>query len=143
MRCYTFINFYLSSIQQGIQSAHCIADMFVKYEDWGVGQGSTLLDWAKNHKTLICLNGGNAANIREVYHTLQNLCPHLKLPYASFCEDEQSLDGSMTCCGVIVPERIYEAASELRRLGTDTSVLALSGYELELATLLNQFSLAR
>jgi hypothetical protein len=116
--------------------------MFVKYNS-DTDQRRTLVDWARNHKTLICLNGGNAANIRDIHDKLQSLCPHLNLPYDMFCEDQQTLDGMMTCCGLVVPEHVYNAASELRRLDTDTSVLALSYYELELATLLHQFGLAR
>jgi hypothetical protein len=31
LRLYTFCNFYLSSIQQGIQSAHIVSELFVDY----------------------------------------------------------------------------------------------------------------
>ena len=32
MRAYFFGNMYLSSIQQGIQAAHCLGEMFLKYD---------------------------------------------------------------------------------------------------------------
>lgn len=142
MRLYTFTNFYLSSIQQGIQPAHCIADMFVKYADESE-QRAMLFDWAANHKTMICLNGGNAAGIRELYDQLSAICATLQLPFGKFHEDDQSLDGTMTCCGVIVPEYIYEFAAEFRKNPDDIGVGGLTQTEFELAMLLNHFGLAK
>lgn len=141
MRGYFFTNFYLSSIQQGIQPAHCIADMFVKYKDESV-QRAVLLDWAANHKTMICLNGGNAAGIREIYDQLWELCSALQLPFDNFREDVQSLDGTMTCCGVIVPEHIYNAAAAVRA-GDEFAFSGLTPDEKRLAELLNMFGLAK
>lgn len=85
MRCYHFGNYYMSSIQQGVQSAHCQMELFVKYKeidlyDYGTSIGSNppihiyeaaekadmLFDWAKNHKTMICLSAGNNKQLNEV-----------------------------------------------------------------------------
>lgn len=149
MRYYTFTNFMLSSIQQGIQPAHCIADTFIKYADES-RQQAVLLDWATNYKTMICLNGGNAAGIREVYAKFEELCDTLQLPYCMFCEDEQSLDSTMTCCGLVVPAYIYDAAAVLRVGGPQGGLsdlfnagVTLNGAEYELAVFLNQFGLAK
>lgn len=149
MRFYSFTNFYLSSIQQGIQPAHCIADMFVKYADESP-QRAMLYDWAGNHKTMVCLNGGNSAGIREIYDVLQELGTVLELPFCKFHEDEQSLDCTMTSCGIVVPQPVYEAAAELR---TNTRSIVdiigaaerggLSIEEVTLARFLNDFGLAR
>lgn len=153
MRLYTFTNFYLSSIQQGIQPAHCIADMFVKYQDETTTR-DVLFDWATNHKTLICLNGGNAAGIREIIAVLDEVAPTLGLPYGYFREDKQSLDETMTCCGIVVPEPIYTMAANLRMRdpmpGGDqsdesagvTHDTAVSQAELKLINLMNSARLA-
>ena len=112
MRLYTAGNYYLSSIQQGIQGAHVLGELFTKYGENTTGGGYYLYDWARNHKTMICLNGGNASALREFYALLQSPGNKL-LPYAKFHEDEQSLDNAMTCVGVVVPARIYEADLEM------------------------------
>lgn len=141
MRFYSFTNYYLSSIQQGIQPAHCIADMFIKYADESA-ERVALLDWATNHKTMICLNGGNAAVIRDTYEVLARLAGDLNLPFGYFHEDEQSLDGTMTCCGIIVPEYIY-SASQYLRAGNEEIDVGLNDVEYQLAAFLPQFILAK
>jgi hypothetical protein len=112
MRLYSFVNFYLSSIQQGIQTGHLSVDMVMKYGTQGCNeliQRNICEDWARNHKTYITLNGGANADIISTYDTLSEICPELKLPFCNFHEDELSLGGIMTCCGVVVPEKYYGA----------------------------------
>jgi hypothetical protein len=112
MRLYTFGNYYLSSIQQGIQGHHVGTELFLKYADPGAKrtlrqrQTATLLwDWARNHKTVVGLNGGNARDLQLLFEQLDvRRCPY---PYAFFCEDQQSLAGAYTCIGVILPEWLY------------------------------------
>lgn len=116
-RLYTFVNFYLSSIQQGIQSAHVTHSLFVKYPieagcDLEGRLGSSILwDWAKNHKTMIVLNGGAGPDIRDAYEALTHLQVDLEgeiLPFECFFEDE-SLDCMMTSFGIVVPRCYYDA----------------------------------
>jgi hypothetical protein len=109
MRAYFFNNFYLSSIQQGIQSAHVVHELFVKYRVTSCGRVLKLHDWAENHKTMIVLNGGHSASLRALYVELEALAEELQLPIASFHEDEDSLDGAFTSIGIIVPESIYDS----------------------------------
>jgi hypothetical protein len=45
MRLYTFGNYYLSSIQQGIQAGHAAVELFNKYEN--SEQLNTVKEWAK------------------------------------------------------------------------------------------------
>ena len=148
MRYYSFTNFYLSSIQIGIQSAHCIADTFIKYADES-RQRAVLLDWAANHKTMICLNGGHASGIREAYAQLERFGEALQLPFCNFYEDEESLDSTMTCCGIVVPEYLYEAAQTIREARGATIVelvaagVMLNADEYDFVTFLNQFGLAK
>lgn len=110
LRLYTFCNVYLSSIQQGIQSAHVTHELFVKYK-YNFELSSRLFDWAENHKTMIVLNGG----INESLHDLYNLLTTDKLsfpaPFACFNEDEKSLGGIMTNVGIVLPEEIYDVVN--------------------------------
>ena len=135
LRCYTFTNFMLSSIQQGIQSGHASMELVNKYmindDPWGVdGAMDMVANWIANHKTIVCLNGGNAAGIREWkgffdsgVQSGQNV-----YPYAGFFEDEQSLDGALTSVAVILPARIYETAALLRRARYDDKINVVWDY---------------
>lgn len=108
MRAYFFGNFYLSSIQQGIQAQHCTAEMFVKYypptEEWQ--QGDVLHDWAKNHKTSILLNGGDCEQLKLLAMILSRE-PGSPYPWAVFHESELALNHAITCVGIILPEKMY------------------------------------
>ena len=103
MRAYFFTNFYLNSLSQGIQPAHCIADMFVRYNKPNPTFADTasrnrLYDWADNHKTIICLNGGANQDIHDTFVRLKVIGEALHLPYGDFHEDHYSLGGIKTCC---------------------------------------------
>lgn len=104
MRLYTFINYYLSSIQQGIQSAHIVSELFAhKFEP---KKASMIKNWAVNHKTIICCNGGNNKSLDELvalFSSLEN--PY---PFIEFYEDEESLGGVRTGVGIILPEHVYD-----------------------------------
>jgi hypothetical protein len=116
MRLYSFVLNYLSSIQQGIQTAHVLQEMNYEYlecchtsKDTHLLNKHKLLGWAKNHKTIIILNGGTRADIQKIYLKLNIICHDLGLPFAKFHEDEDSLGGIITSCCVVVPERLYGA----------------------------------
>ena len=119
LRFYSFVNFYLSSIQQGVQSFHVCHEMFNKYQDDPSVPSShpsdkayrQLREWSKYHKTLIVLNGGANTDIEDTYYLLEKLSKNLSipLPFAKFHEDEKSLGGIMTACGCVLPQEIYEA----------------------------------
>ena len=121
---------YLSSIQQGIQAFHCLGEMI---RDRGA-EVAMVDEWLHNHKTLICLNGGNNKSLTEFYDMIVD---NPLYPVAKFHEDEQSMGGMLTCVGIIVPERIYEANLE------DPAFTDLFDWELELATKLRRMPLAR
>ena len=113
LRLYTFINVYLSSIQQGIQTAHLVHELFTTYTKPG-SEKTRLYDWANNHKTIITLNGGANADIQSKFLFLMREARSLEFPapFASFCEDEYSLGGVMTGCAVVLPETIYDAVPQ-------------------------------
>lgn len=117
MRLYTFCNYYLSSIQQGIQSAHVVHDLFVKYATPNTPvelvKAKELYDWATNHKTMVVLNGGNCESLYELVYFLSR--GQNPFPWTFFNEDTESLGNALTCVGIVLPESIYEACAALRR----------------------------
>lgn len=108
MRAYFIANMYTAGIHAGIQSAHCLHEMYEKYRDYhNPKPGKVLQNWAENHKTIIVLNGGYSSRLRELFLTFRNHAPRLELPYANFHESMDALDGALTCVGIILPEAIY------------------------------------
>lgn len=153
MRFYTFCNYYLSSIQQGIQSAHCMHEMFVHYHTYPAESKARLAmwDWAAHHKTMVVLNGGNSAELAEILNTVIQCANEMLLPYDAFREDGDSLNGALTCVGVVVPEPIYmynEAIKKIRRDDVEAQKklaedFCMLGYDIELAGLIASCPLAR
>ena len=126
LRLYTFVNFYFSSIQQGIQSAHVVSELF-KTEVYNADNGylsddeartlSALCDWANNHKTIIVLNGGMTCDMETDVHSIKNAVLHSEyaIPFAEFFEDPSAI-GAMggdysvrTAYGMVLPEELYSA----------------------------------
>jgi len=170
MRCYHFGNYYLSSIQQGIQAAHCQMELFNKYQqidlyDYARSVGNTppehivrranlaeqLFDWSKNHKTMVCLNGGNNKNLVEIKElfAMNDL-----YPWSYFCEDEDSLGLIITNVAIVLPEEIYETAAKIRNreLVFDGNIVIdksdlyygeLTEFEVKLIETLNKCQLAK
>lgn len=113
MRAYFFGNMYLSSIQQGIQAAHVISDMFVKYA-YDAVEAETVREWATDHKTMILLNGGYSETLRELKRFFD--IDENPYPWCAFNEGEDALDGALTSVGIILPEKIYNTTAYLRSL---------------------------
>lgn len=160
MRAYFFGNMYLSSIQQGIQAAHVVADMFIKYKSDDGQQADMLIDWAENHKTMILLNGGYGETLRGLIEFFDN--SENPYPWESFNEGKDSLDGALTDVGIILPEKIYDTAALIRgrngqekldiiqRTGslkvvtdTETVIRVFDKWEFELLQKLNTFGMAK
>ena len=127
-RLYTFINFYLSSIQQGIQTAHIVSEIFSKYKnpnDQNLTEYQALYQWASKDKTIVVLNGGTSFDIRQDYIKISSIAEQLLklsryetggkwfLPHAFFTEDFNALgaydNGVVTGFGIIIPEEIWGA----------------------------------
>lgn len=161
MRAYFFTNMYLSSIQHGIQAAHALSEMYSKY-DREFNEGRTLHNWGATHKTIIILNGGGSYELNELcefFYSVSN-----GYPWAFFTESEFSLNGALTCVGVILPERIYKTAEAVKNGGSWCqngdywmvreasgeydicsywSIQDITNNEKKLIDRLNQYSLAR
>ena len=116
MRFYGFGNYYLSSLQQGLQAGHTISELFVKYtpKQSGMTTGGlhSIYTWARNHKTMVLLNGGNSKDLQNLYEFLESTCG--QFPFAKFHEDEQSLNCALTYVGIILPSYIYDTAAAIR-----------------------------
>lgn len=107
MRLYTFINFYLSQIQQGIQTAHLTHELFNKYAYSSSTEILQLTQWSQNHKTIIVLNAGADPQIQE----LMDIFAKYQFPFADFREDE-GLCFARTGCGIVLPDWIYGCERE-------------------------------
>lgn len=147
MRFYAMGNYYLSSIQQGIQAAHAMGEMFVKYDIKGVEQ-QCLHEWAEDHKTMVLLNGGNSHSLRELWLLLSDP-RNTEFPVAKFNEDNVSLDGALTCVAIVLPDRLYDAEWKCLfnrgeagcwRQPDDTII---EGWEAELLDVIKKLPLAR
>jgi len=131
-RAFFFGNMYLSSIQQGIQAGHVIADMAAEYQPTGNGftpAGRMFYRWAEEDKVMILLNAGYGENIHKmndlfegtndyddeprIHESFKEECPY---PFALFNESGEALDGAATCFGCILPEKIYEGKNVARKL---------------------------
>lgn len=169
MRCYHFGNYYLSSIQQGIQASHCQMELFVKYPQidltkfFGMSNAehivrsanlaNTLFVWAKHHKTMVCLNGGNNKDLHEIKVLFEQ--DNNAYPWSYFCEDEDSLGSVLTNVAIVLPEKIYDAAEKIRNNQasfSDNSLYAnvehgfidnFTDFEIKLIEILNKCQLAK
>ncbi len=179
MRLYTFTHFMLSSMAQGIQPLHATVELFNKYtpttyNDFYMQDERALFmlrEWAYNHKTAICLNGGITPNLDDTFNFFND--QNNTYPWAEFCEDE-SLGNLMTSIAIVLPAKIYKMAEYIRKgwvvynpntwhyeildnprspieltveeaesFGTLVTHFEYTPYEVDLIALLNRSSLAR
>lgn len=110
-RGYFFGNFYLSSIQQGIQAAHVIQEMTKKYEPLRYSTNAAteiFRDWCFEDKTMILLNGGMHQSLYEVYSRLLEMTNRgTDYPVALFNEERAALNETITCVGIVLPKSVY------------------------------------
>lgn len=100
-RAYFFGNFYLSSIQQGIQAAHVIGNMAYTCVD-----DEDFLTWAGDDKTIICLNGGDQKALHKIVDFFSLYASDYSWHY--FNESADALNASITSVGIILPEHIWK-----------------------------------
>lgn len=105
-RLYSFVNFYLSPLQYGLQTAHCAVDLVRTF-----GETEAVTEWADFDKTIIILNGGAQPQLKDIYETLSWAYSKTKLPYAAFYEDE-GLNNALTCVSVLLPAAVWERSVE-------------------------------
>lgn len=143
LRAYFFGNMYLSSIQQGIQAAHVVARLFMKYpESHTCAAIDYLQEWADKYETMILLNGGYGENLHDLYDFMNT---HSNpFPFSKFHESHEALDNAITSVGIILPDYIWLAADKIRQGEFIPNVVAgFSPWEAEMAQRLTQFGMAR
>lgn len=107
-RCYHFANMYLPALHAGIQSQHCLAEMFIKYQTPSHRYNAKkikLYSWAKQYKTTIVVNGGMSGNLEEIVELFSS--EDNPYPWSYFKETEYALNGALTNVGIILPEKVY------------------------------------
>lgn len=162
MRTYFFGNFYFSSIQQGIQALHALAEMMTKYRF--DEKANTLYDWIDNHKTTILLNGGDQSALEDLMYFFNN--DDNPYPWGHFKEAPEATNSTLTSVGIVLPAKIYDGAQYLRMARLDDKISLTSNdkgkyqlmvkendevvfnetyseYEKNLMEMLPQYSLAR
>ena len=105
-RLYSFINCYLSSIQQGIQTAHLVSELMADVPGITPFGRAMINDWAVHYKTIIVCNGGNTTSLLDYINLFNN--KKNPYPWVVFNEDNDSLNGIMTGVAIILPEDIYD-----------------------------------
>jgi hypothetical protein len=116
-RLYSFTNMYLSDIQKGIQTAHLVQEINLKYaltSENRYNQDSLFRSWSLFEQTIIVLNGGNQENLTIIFDLFSNARNHY--PFSSFKEDEKSLNGALTAVGIILPENFNDTEDRQERI---------------------------
>lgn len=161
LRLYTFVNFYLSSIQQGIQSAHVVSNLFVDYRGAKSKAAKLLWEWAEWSKTMIVLNGGMAINIEHDFLSAHRAADWRTIPYpfTSFAEEAGAIHQERSACtawGIVLPPEVYNAkpvevfpsrvgfsALKAEELTTMTPIWEPGSFECHVCSYLQGMSLAR
>lgn len=104
-KAFLFSHTALKSICSGVQNAHALSEMFVKYKSKSI-ENEILYEWAERHKTIIMRDGGITANLDKIHSILYHLCPAHKIPYASFRESNEYMDGLLTSVGFILDRSV-------------------------------------
>lgn len=111
LRLYTFVNFYLSSIQQGIQSAHVAVELFNDYRGGRSKATELLYNWGWHGKTMIVLNGGMASDVDTGFNAVASFNNN-RYPYVAFYEEPGAIHearSAITAWGIVLPPEVYDA----------------------------------
>jgi hypothetical protein len=76
-------------------------------------KSETFWNWASDYKTVILLGGGNYCSMKELaqfFDSEDNPYPH-----GIFHEEKDAMDGLLTNVMIVLPPRIYDVASHVRR----------------------------
>lgn len=112
LRTYVLLHTYFKSLLNGVQGGHACVELSVKYDKATLG-AAMYKQWAKIDKTLIFLDGGVSMHLHAMLVQLNTLDNSGSLlPWASFVEDEATLEGMLTAVAIILPESIARAHPE-------------------------------
>ena len=105
---YIFTHVYLNTMQVGIQSSHCISELFVANNLVNNPKGhEQVMDWATNHKTVkfLCATGGDGFDIAR--SDTRGMANKYGMAYAEFREPD--INNMITSFGfVITPELAFK-----------------------------------
>lgn len=162
MRAYFFNNFYLSSIQQGIQAGHCAVDLLLKYAPPSNSGGHTschdvkqsiedrrrtlwAYQWARDHKTFVVKNGGDDDTMQDLLLFMDDV--DNPYPWVAFYEPGinscPTCGDALTSICIILPEMVTAYAKEVRKGNPIPNDDALDDWRYKMITLLNSTGLAR
>lgn len=109
-QAYFLVNQYISGIQCGIQAAHCAMELLHGNRDHATPAGKLMKKWLEEDKTMIVLNGGGQRDLMDVLALLKEK----NLPYAYFNEEQDALNGALTCVGFVLSAKNVETIQLLR-----------------------------
>lgn len=95
-------NFYLSSIQHGIQCAHTVGKLTEKEP---VVRTETLNKWLHRDCTINLRNGGDNESMKELLSFM--FLEADDYDWAYFEESEGAMGGMLTCVGVVLPMDVF------------------------------------
>jgi len=111
-RFYSFVaGLYLSPLQCGLQTAHAVSEMYAHHVNLSGPMSKRMRvydEWAQSNKTIVILNALNSKGVIDVHKALMPFAPMYDLPLAIFNEDEQSLNGAATACGMVLPKKYFD-----------------------------------
>lgn len=110
LRFYSLVLYSLMPIQKGIQTQHTTAEYTLKFNFDDV-----YVEWAKNHKTTIVLDGGTSNSGNESHYgypkqkggleLLVDEFERIGIRYSVFYEP--GVNYSLTSIGMILPEQVF------------------------------------
>lgn len=113
---YIFTHQYLNTMQQGIQSAHVIAELCSL--DGTPGKLAKI--WAKEYKVIRILNAGSGEKFKstyEKYNYIVGMYKQNNIPFAEFREPD--IDNLMTAFGfIITPEIVARIEIDYRDMAS-------------------------
>jgi hypothetical protein len=143
-RLYSFVaHHYLSQLQCGLQTAHVVGELAHLCDQRA--SADSFFNWAEFDKTIIVCGASNQAGVLDAFQQFEILNErlHTALPLALFEEDVASMNSMATACGLIVPDRYYDAVWEAGNSCYVTSEGGIySEVEQEFVTYLKSFRLA-
>lgn len=123
LRLYSFCNFYMNSISQGIQTAHVVGRMAKFYRQRDSDEAKLFWQWleeGQDNETIIICNGGMGADISEAYYKYADILSKSGIPSQIFYEEVRAFgtkEPSPTCWACVLPAEVYSARSLLDTLG--------------------------
>jgi hypothetical protein len=99
---YSFVSYYLSDKQHGIQTAHVVGEFAKKYHGTDLDIDGLYTSWLYLSPTIVVLNGGDQRRLEEIKDSFA--VSENQYPWAYFEESERSLNGALTSVSIILPE---------------------------------------